>query len=377
MPRFSIPVTARLRELREFLGNLPEGAPPILETFVPQLSAMLSAKGCAYGVRVEEQGYSLSFGHFSGFGLPREAAIEALNSIVRAPKRQLGFYTPARIEPWQRNVAVAFPPNIQVLQSAAGLSRLLAARLESFESPALRAHAAAFVKGGILHDCQLRTLVCDGQALLAWVGTFRHEPYQAQERRILQALVPALRRRLVLESHWREAVFHARAVPVLLESIPSAALIVNASGRVEQANAVARRALAQDPQGLRDKLGHALRGRRVPAVQLTRISAPGWPTYYLAVISSPSAPSDRAELARRRWGLTDREAEILVHLASGGSNKTIAASLDCAVRTVEQHVTSILEKLQVENRATAIVQFWSELGPTRPRAARGAGRRPS
>jgi DNA-binding NarL/FixJ family response regulator len=70
----------------------------------------------------------------------------------------------------------------------------------------------------------------------------------------------------------------------------------------------------------------------------------------------------KTELARRRWNLTQREAELLVHLASGASNKTLAASLDRAVRTIEQHVTTLLEKMRAENRATAIARFWSELG---------------
>jgi DNA-binding CsgD family transcriptional regulator len=314
-------------------------------------------------VRVEDQGYSLSFGHFSNFGMPAGDALKIIDTVIRAPKRQLGFYTPARIEKWQRNVAVGFPRNSQILQATvSALPRPLAAQMESFETSVRRAYEVAFTKLGVVNECQIRTLVCDGSSLLAWIGAFRPEPFNAQERRFLQALVPALHRRLRLESHWEEAVFNAQAVPVLLESIPSVALIVGASGQIEQANALARRALAQDPGGLRDTISSALRGRQVPSVQLTRISASGWPTYYLAVVASPSGPSGRTELAQRRWNLTHREAEILGHLASGGSNKTIAAALDCAVRTLEQHVTSILEKMQVENRATAIARFWSELG---------------
>ncbi len=361
MPRFTTPVTAKLRELRELLGVLHDGIPSVLPTLLPELSALLRAKACAYGVQVEDQGYSMSFGHFSSFGVRERAAHETFGGVVRSPKRQLGFYTPARIEQWQRNLVVAFPSNAQVLRASVPLPRALAAQMGSFEDPAKRAFANAFAKLGLEDECQLRVLVCGGSSLLAWMGAFRAEPYQAQDRRILQALVPALRRRLVMESHWDGAALHAQAVPVLLERISSAALIVSASGRIEHANALARRALALDPGELRDTLRQALSGRQMPSVQLTRISAPGWPTYYLAVIASPSNPAAHTEWARRRWSLTRREAETLTHLASGASNKAVAAALDCAVRTVEQHVTRILEKMQVENRATAIARFWSEL----------------
>lgn len=55
-------------------------------------------------------------------------------------------------------------------------------------------------------------------------------------------------------------------------------------------------------------------------------------------------------------GLTPREGDILRQLALGRSNKAIAAALSIAEETVKSHVASLLAKLQVENRAQAIVQ---------------------
>jgi two-component system, NarL family, response regulator LiaR len=55
-------------------------------------------------------------------------------------------------------------------------------------------------------------------------------------------------------------------------------------------------------------------------------------------------------------GLTARERQILRHVALGRSNKEIAASLSIADETVKTHVANLLSKLQVENRAQAIVQ---------------------
>ena len=54
--------------------------------------------------------------------------------------------------------------------------------------------------------------------------------------------------------------------------------------------------------------------------------------------------------------LTPREVDVLRHLALGRSNREIAAALAVGEETVKTHVTHVLAKLQVENRAQAIVQ---------------------
>jgi len=54
--------------------------------------------------------------------------------------------------------------------------------------------------------------------------------------------------------------------------------------------------------------------------------------------------------------LTARETDVLRHIVRGLSNKEIAAALAVGEETVKTHVTHVLAKLQVENRAQAIVQ---------------------
>jgi DNA-binding NarL/FixJ family response regulator len=54
--------------------------------------------------------------------------------------------------------------------------------------------------------------------------------------------------------------------------------------------------------------------------------------------------------------LTDREREVLDLIAAGRNNQAIARQLYIAPKTVRNHVTSIFAKLQVVDRAEAIVR---------------------
>ena len=53
--------------------------------------------------------------------------------------------------------------------------------------------------------------------------------------------------------------------------------------------------------------------------------------------------------------LTDREMQVLRHIALGLSNKEIAMALEISVETVKEHVQNILRKIGVLNRTQAAV----------------------
>ncbi|MGH2426687.1 MAG: LuxR C-terminal-related transcriptional regulator, partial [bacterium] len=53
--------------------------------------------------------------------------------------------------------------------------------------------------------------------------------------------------------------------------------------------------------------------------------------------------------------LTQREVEILQHVASGLANKEIALRLGISERTVKNHLSNIMEKLHVNSRTQAAV----------------------
>lgn len=54
--------------------------------------------------------------------------------------------------------------------------------------------------------------------------------------------------------------------------------------------------------------------------------------------------------------LTEREREILDHVARGEANGTIAHALSLSPRTVANHVSNVLNKLQAVDRAQAIIR---------------------
>jgi DNA-binding CsgD family transcriptional regulator len=54
------------------------------------------------------------------------------------------------------------------------------------------------------------------------------------------------------------------------------------------------------------------------------------------------------------YGLTAREMEVLANLVQGLSNHAIAKKLNLSTRTVEHHIASILQKMQVQSRNEAV-----------------------
>lgn len=66
-----------------------------------------------------------------------------------------------------------------------------------------------------------------------------------------------------------------------------------------------------------------------------------------------TAPAPREPAEDRPYGLTERELEVLQMLGIGATNRQIARELFISERTVGVHVSRVLHKLQVTNRAQA------------------------
>ncbi|QLF71099.1 response regulator transcription factor [Peteryoungia desertarenae] len=76
---------------------------------------------------------------------------------------------------------------------------------------------------------------------------------------------------------------------------------------------------------------------------------------YLFRLTAANRHSDD-ELLRHRFGLTQRESEVLVWIARGKANRDIGEILGLSSRTVNKHLEQIYAKLGVENRASAAVR---------------------
>jgi len=82
------------------------------------------------------------------------------------------------------------------------------------------------------------------------------------------------------------------------------------------------------------------------------VVAPAMTLKLAQMLQSGSKGSERKGLMD---SLTDRERQILDHLARGESNKAIARALDISHDTVKLHVRHILAKLNLSSRVEAAV----------------------
>jgi DNA-binding response OmpR family regulator/DNA-binding CsgD family transcriptional regulator len=83
----------------------------------------------------------------------------------------------------------------------------------------------------------------------------------------------------------------------------------------------------------------------------------------LRVVSAD--PSSDETVLKEKFGLTLREAEVLLWLGHGKANRDIADILGLSPRTVNKHLQTVYEKLGVENRASAAAIVERVLGERR------------
>ncbi|HEY5959309.1 MAG TPA: LuxR C-terminal-related transcriptional regulator, partial [Polyangiaceae bacterium] len=73
---------------------------------------------------------------------------------------------------------------------------------------------------------------------------------------------------------------------------------------------------------------------------------------------SRAARDGRLNELTELWQLSERQRSVLALLVDGLGNREIAARLGCTIGTIENHVTRLLKRAQVDNRAALTAVFW-------------------
>lgn len=210
---------------------------------------------------------------------------------------------------------------------------------------------------GLGHQRQHRVLMCEGAALLAWFGAFHGSALTDVQQRLLYAVAARLRRRLRTERLLENTPRRLALLDAALDQIGSAAFVLAGGGAILATNAAARRMLATHNREVRAALQDALAGRpNELAFGLTEIRDRGIPAHWLA-IAHPTREARIAEgvdAAVRCWQLTRRQAQVVALVVRGLSNAAIAAELSLSIRATELHVTALLDRAGVDNRAALV-----------------------
>ncbi|MBW9062906.1 response regulator transcription factor [Rhizobium herbae] len=91
-----------------------------------------------------------------------------------------------------------------------------------------------------------------------------------------------------------------------------------------------------------------------PVLQLAYLGAIGGDEFLFRLTGVSQTSDD--DILRQNFSLTVREAQVLLWIAKGKSNRDIGEILGLSARTVNKHLEQIYVKLGVENRASAAVK---------------------
>ncbi|PHS26788.1 MAG: DNA-binding response regulator [Methylophaga sp.] len=141
------------------------------------------------------------------------------------------------------------------------------------------------------------------------------------------------------------------ALQMLAEEVPETAVLMltvseDAQDLMQALRSGARGYLLKNIEidFLVDSIRKAINGETVMSPQMSA-----------ALIEAVRKPIVEQKPEKKTIKLTPRESEIIIMLAQGESNKSIARILDLAESTVKIHVQGILRKLKISSRVQAAV----------------------
>jgi DNA-binding CsgD family transcriptional regulator len=157
----------------------------------------------------------------------------------------------------------------------------------------------------------------------------------------------------------------ARPIPVLepsptelrqllqsaIEEISQPAFVVDGAGSLVMTNAGGHELFSRRPETT-SAISSALRVETNPLglASCGRVDGP----LGLQLLVAREASDIRARVAKeasRRWALTPRQSQVLAELVLGRGNKDIAEKLECSPKTIELHVSAILEAAGASSRS--------------------------
>jgi DNA-binding CsgD family transcriptional regulator len=329
-----------IRGLTEQIGRIDLAGNTLGDVILPELSALLDTEiVCLYSLRDYTGSWKLE--RFDAAGEWTKAGPLMRRVFERGSDDPL-FYDPGAPDPEQRNRVV----NV--------MTRLAATAPGAWEKNPVNVGVCTPLK--VQHYHHVRALLCDGPRLLAWFGVMIPPRSDPRLVRILRALLKPMRRRLLVEEQLRGYAYVRPAFSVMLDRVGAPAFVVTAKGNVLEANSAGEALLATRSREIRDALIDAVAGRG-SAFELVELATGPEGPMRLAVMQTSSI-EQRIEMCvrvcTRRWGVTPRQAATLGLLVRGLSNATIAATLECSERTVELHVTALLDRARVEGRSALV-----------------------
>ena len=333
----------RTRDLAEYIrAGAPKGA-DVLDVAVRELAPILDTEQTV-GIRLNVAGDGVTLDSIRSPFAGAARVERFLRAHLASRPRSYASFDP--------------PPQRNVVLGLAEIERISGRTLGG--SPV----GGLFHQQGFALRDVVRSLLCDGPVLLAWFGAFRDRAFDERERGLLSRLVRPLRERLTLQRRLEEMPWVAVTMKVVLETTGVATMVFRRPMRLHYANAPARALLEADRTALLSGLRDELAGRGNGTWLIQPLPDIEGPEHFLAMRRlAPCDPVPRADLAATRMGLTPRQAEALKLLAQGHSNRLIATALSCSESAVEQHVTVLLRRYDIEHRAELVARFWTDAVP--------------
>lgn len=329
--------------IEQTLLTLRLDGPGFWPSLAESLGGLYRGKALVYGFRPGARGVQLAFAETSG--VPR-ALVETtlwgcLTDAVLA-------HDPLDVPPEEANRVTVLSDLERAGRVDEGMNSRWQARTK-----------AAF--GAPVTD-QLRLLVCEGRTALAWVGSMSFEAgraYSTTDVRQLQRLSSKIIERVQLEERLGRTPLMTSTLDAILQNVEHPVWLLDAEGAPVLCNTPARDRLDRRARLTRLELREAVRESHA-GLRVAPVVTPHGSKYWLVMAQTDSVDAmARLGAAATEWRLTARQREVLALVARGLPNHAIAREVGCSMRAVELHLTHLMRRARVDNRATLVARVWS------------------